>query len=242
MKPLPIKVITFDLDDTLWHTAPVIRKAEQAMFDWVIAHAPRTKAIMTPKGFDPIKQAVYQQHPELAHQISQVRIIALQQALQQSGYNEIQAIDWATEGFAVFLNARHQVELFDDTVMMLEKLHPQYQLGVLTNGNADVMRTGIGDFFDFAFAAETLNSSKPAPAHFDAAMQSSGAQACQIIHVGDHPEHDIAGALAAGCHAIWFNPAKENWPGISPEPVQVATIADLPEAIHLIAEKQNGIV
>ncbi len=236
MKTLPIKVITFDLDDTLWHTAPVIEHAEQAVFNWLAAHAPKMVARFDRARFDALKQSTYEQHPELAHQISQVRIKALQQALQQSGYSEVEATDLATQAFAVFLEARHQVELFDDTVMMLEKLHPQYQLGVLTNGNADVSRLAIGEFFDFAFAAEQLDSSKPAPDHFLAAMNSAGVAASQIVHIGDHPEHDIAGALAAGCHAIWFNPSQQPWPGAQPAPLQVSSIAELPAAIQRITE------
>ena len=235
MKEAIIRVITFDLDDTLWHTAPVIQKAEQAMYDWVIQQAPQAIPLMNPEKFDPIKQATYDKHPELAHQISEVRVIALQKALKQAGYSSTQSGKWALEAFNIFIEARHQVELFDDTVMMLEQLHKQYQLGVLTNGNADISRLDINEFFDFAFAAEVLNSSKPAPAHFHAAMETCQVEAHQIIHVGDHPHHDIKGALDAGCHALWFNPKNQTWPETSPEPPQVQRIADIPEAIEQIA-------
>jgi len=239
MKEVIIRVITFDLDDTLWHTAPVIQKAEQAMYDWVIQQAPKAEALMNSRQFDPIKQAMYNQHPELAHQISEVRIIALQKALRQAGYNSKQSKNWALEAFDIFINARHEVELFDDTAMMLEQLHQRYQLGVLTNGNADISRLDINEFFDFSFAAEALNSSKPAPAHFLAAMEACQVEAHQIIHVGDHPHHDIKGALDAGCHALWFNPNNQTWPETSPEPPQVQQITDIPGAIKQIALLAN---
>ena len=238
MNSLPIQVITFDLDDTLWHCAPVIEGAEQAVFDWFAEYAPRVLQHFDRPGFDQLKQEVYQQHPELAHQITQVRIIALELALTRSGYSTAEAVDLATQAFAVFIEARHRVELFDDTVAMLEQLHPQYQLGVLTNGNADVARLNIGDFFDFAFAAESLNSSKPAPAHFHAAMREAGVAAEQIVHIGDHPDHDIAGARDAGCHAIWFNRRNEKWPGAQPEPLQVTSIAEIPAVIASLAQER----
>ncbi|GAL07766.1 putative FMN hydrolase [Photobacterium aphoticum] len=35
-RPFPApKAITFDLDDTLYDNRPVIRRAEQAMYDWL---------------------------------------------------------------------------------------------------------------------------------------------------------------------------------------------------------------
>jgi putative hydrolase of the HAD superfamily len=37
-----IEAITLDLDDTLWPVAPTIAGAEQDLFDWLCAHAPKT--------------------------------------------------------------------------------------------------------------------------------------------------------------------------------------------------------
>ena len=36
-----IKVITFDLDNTLWDVEPTLLRAEQAQNDWLRAHRPR---------------------------------------------------------------------------------------------------------------------------------------------------------------------------------------------------------
>lgn len=36
-----IKLITFDLDDTLWDNAPAIIGAETLLRDWLTEHAPR---------------------------------------------------------------------------------------------------------------------------------------------------------------------------------------------------------
>ncbi|MCX7079975.1 MAG: HAD family hydrolase, partial [Pseudomonas sp.] len=37
---MTIKLITFDLDDTLWDTAPVIVSAEAVLRDWLAQQAP----------------------------------------------------------------------------------------------------------------------------------------------------------------------------------------------------------
>ena len=37
---MPISVITFDLDNTLWDVEPALIKAEQAQQDWLLQHRP----------------------------------------------------------------------------------------------------------------------------------------------------------------------------------------------------------
>ena len=36
----PIKAILFDLDDTLWHLAPTLVRAEAILYDWLNVHIP----------------------------------------------------------------------------------------------------------------------------------------------------------------------------------------------------------
>src|SRR3990167_7133727 len=72
----------------------------------------------------------------------------------------------AEAGFQVFLAARHQVELFAEVHPTLETLANRFQLGVITNGNADVRRLGLADYFQFALCAEELGVGKPDPKPF----------------------------------------------------------------------------
>jgi putative hydrolase of the HAD superfamily len=227
-----IKVITFDLDDTLWNVAPVLVAAEDAVYDWLSRHTPEVTARYSPDALRKERWQFWKSQPELAHQISQLRIESLRQVLRQVGYDDASASTFARQAFDVFIHHRHQVSLFDDVESTLQALHKDYSLGVLTNGNADIKRLAIGKYFDFSFAAEQLNASKPAPEHFHAAMQASGATARQIVHIGDHHEHDIEAALAAGCHAIWFNPDAKPWPENSPAPLSIQALNEAPALIR----------
>ncbi|MFT5578035.1 MAG: HAD superfamily hydrolase (TIGR01549 family) [Paraglaciecola psychrophila] len=226
-----IKVITFDLDDTLWQLKPVIIEAEQVVFNWLSEQAPKFGAHFSQQSFSEWKWQRYNRQPPQANQISQLRIDSMEQALAESGYPQSQAQQLASDAFAVFLQARHQVTLFDGVESLLKDLHGRYSLGVLTNGNADIQRLAIGSLFDFSFSAEQLNASKPAADHFLAAQQISGARAEQIIHIGDHIEHDVDGACLAGCHAIWFNPHKSPRPQ-RPHPfLEAFSLAEIPALI-----------
>lgn len=230
-----IKVITFDLDDTLWDVAPVLVAAEDAVYEWLCQHTPKLTAAYSLAELRKQRWKLWQQRPDLAHQISLLRIETLQQLLLQVGYDPQLANQYARAAFDVFIDHRHQVCLFDDVESTLHDLHKDYSLGVLTNGNADIKRLAIGRYFDFSFAAEQLNSSKPAPDHFNAAMHASGASAWQIVHIGDHHEHDIEAALAAGCHAIWFNPGQKAWPESSPAPLTIKTLSEAPALIRQLS-------
>lgn len=237
-RPMPhssIKVITFDLDDTLWEVAPVLIAAEQAVYQWLSEHTPKVTDSFSPDALRKIRWQLWKNRPELAHQISQLRIESMKELMQQAGYPPQAAFEYSQAAFEVFIHHRHQVILFDDAEITLQTLHKDYSLGVLTNGNADVSRLAIGRYFDFSFAAEELNASKPAPDHFNAAMAASGASAAEIVHIGDHHEHDIEAALAAGCQAIWFNPQQKTWPESSPAPLTIKTLGEAPALIRQLA-------
>ena len=159
-----------------------------------------------------IRERLVQAEPGLKHRISALRRRVLFHALEEVGYSEKQALELANEGFEVFLHARHQVEVFPEVQPVLEILRHQYMLGVVTNGNADVRRLGLADYFRFALCAEDLGIGKPDPAPFMEALRRGEVQAGAAVHIGDHPADDVAGAQRAGLRAVWFNPkARRGW-------------------------------
>lgn len=246
MKPSPISVVTFDLDDTLWAVRPVLLKAEDIVFDWLEAFAPKLTNRFTAKSFMKWRWNIYANYPELSHQISQLRTIAVQLALEESGYSPYEAKTLADQAFEIFIEARHQIVPFETAIPMLEKLQQHYTLGVLTNGNADIFRLAMGQFFEFSFTAEQLNASKPLPEPFLAAQTHAAVSANEIVHVGDSIEHDVVGALDAGLHAIWFNPDNKEVPAdVLTEKRkkfhQVRCLSDIPGVIESIDQSQSHI-
>jgi putative hydrolase of the HAD superfamily len=113
----------------------------------------------------------------------------------------------AREAFKAFLSERHKVTVYEGALSVLTALGEHYQLGALTNGNADVRKTPIGQYFDYAWRAEEFGVSKPDPELFNQAFAQAGVLATQVIHVGDCHDNDVAGAVSAGATAIWFSPA-----------------------------------
>jgi putative hydrolase of the HAD superfamily len=171
------------------------------------------------------------------HHVSQMRIQMLYELQIAAGYAEEEARSGAEQAFAVFLQERHKVVLYEEALGVLEKLAKKYTLGALTNGNADIYKTDAAEYFDFAFLAEDIGASKPHPDMFHAALQQTGVNAAAIIHVGDDPEHDIQGARAVGMHTVWVNTQRKDWTGEQRADREVVCLSELPDAIDSISAR-----
>ncbi|MFY9960865.1 HAD family hydrolase [Pseudomonas sp.] len=228
---MSIELITFDLDDTLWDTAPVIVSAEAILRDWLAANAPDLGAVPVEHLYA-IRERLVQAEPGLKHRISALRRRVLFHALEDVGYSEDKARELANEGFEVFLHARHQIDIFPEVQPVLEILRRHYTLGVVTNGNADVRRLGLADYFKFALCAEDIGIGKPDPQPFLEALRQGQVEAHAAVHIGDHPGDDIAGAQRAGLRAIWFNPQGKAWEAENRPDAEIQRLSQLPELLN----------
>ena len=228
---MSIRLVTFDLDDTLWDVTPVMHSAEAALRDWLAIEAPHLGPVPI-EHLWAIRSRLLAADPMLRHRLSELRRRILFHALSDAGYAEDESRALAERGFQIFLEARHQVELFPDVHRTLEQLANRYTLGVITNGNADVRRLGLADYFRFALCAEELGVGKPDPHPFNTALQHAGVPASAAVHIGDHPGDDIAGAQASGLRAIWYNPLGKAWGEAPPPDAQVRRLSELPELLR----------
>lgn len=237
-----IKAVTFDLDDTLWAVDPVIERANRVLWEWLHAMAPAFTARFTPDDFvegSPLRQQCLSRYPHLAHSVTQIRLCLLRQGLEAVGYELPDAERLAQAAFDAFLSARHEVELFAGAAAMLRSLHAQgLRLGALSNGNAEVSRTGVAQWFDFQFNADQVGSAKPHPRMFELALRQLQLPASQVVHVGDHPINDVQAATQLGMGVIWVNLQQQPWPLPDPAPPQVTALEQIP---GLIAHWQSPV-
>ena len=228
---LSIRVITFDLDNTLWDVEPTLIKAEEVQQAWLLEHRPGAVEAFDHDALWEFKKSVWKRHPQLLHHVSQMRTQMLYELQIAAGYPEHEARSGAQQAFDIFLQQRHQVKLYEEALTVLEQLAQRYTLGALTNGNADIYKTDAAEYFDFAFLAEDIGSSKPHPDMFHAALQQTGVSAGEIVHVGDDPEHDIRGAREVGMSTVWMNSRGKAWPGGEKADREIDNLQQLPAAI-----------
>ena len=200
--------ISLDLDDTLWPIWPVIERAERTLHDWLVRAAPKTADLLvTPGMLRELREATAKERSDLAHDMSALRRESIRSALKRAG--EDPAL--AEPAFDVFFEARQRVTLYDDALPALRWLSERYPLVAVSNGNADVERTGVGRWFRAAFSARAFGSGKPHAPIFRAAAASVGLLPRDMLHVGDDAELDVVGALGAGMQAAWLVRDERPW-------------------------------
>ena len=97
-----IRVISFDLDDTLWPCGSVIQRAEQQLYDWLAEHAPAIPANYSIQAMRDLRLVFQRANPDIAHDLTQVRQRSLQQLLDIHGYPR----SLGAQGTALFREAR----------------------------------------------------------------------------------------------------------------------------------------
>jgi FMN hydrolase / 5-amino-6-(5-phospho-D-ribitylamino)uracil phosphatase len=212
-----IRCITFDLDDTLWPVMPAIHRAEARFYEWLRIHAPEICERYTPEALIAARSEFMRAAPASErHDLTRLRKRWLRGIAAEAGACPERV---SSDGFDVFWVARNEVDPDPEAASVLEVLGRHFRLGAISNGNADVFRTPLGRFFDFAVPAAEAGAAKPDPAIFREAARRAGLTAAAMLHIGDDPVCDVLGARNAGLHAGWFNPGTSPWEHQQPRPV-----------------------
>ncbi len=196
-----IRLITFDLDDTLWPTRSVIMAAEQRVYDWLGQHAPRVTDVLSIQAMRRQRQTWMEQHPDLAYNLTLVRLKTLEDLMREFDYPP----SLAEQGLNVFRQARNQVTPWGDVLPVLKYLRRRHTLVSLTNGNAQIEATPLRDCFHLSLSAEEVGAAKPDPAMFHQVRLWSGVPFAQMLHVGDDWERDVLPAARLGMTTAWVH-------------------------------------
>ena len=136
-----IRLITFDLDDTLWDARPALEAGEAAQRSYLRNRFPSLALDMVHQELlSKLRQSLLHEQPELIHKISLFRETFIKRLLQSQGVPEDESTIAASEAFTAFLSHRHEVSLFANAGSVLSRLRQRYQIGALTNGNVMLER------------------------------------------------------------------------------------------------------
>lgn len=229
-----IRAISLDLDDTLWPVWPTIDRAEIALTDWLAPRAPATAALFTDRQARlSLREEVLRLQPSIGHDLSTLRRESIRLGLRQSG--EDSAL--AEPAFEVFFDARQRVTLFEDARPALAFLAARFPIVALSNGNADVTRVGIGEYFAASVSAQAFGVAKPDPRIFHAAAAAVGVSAEAVLHIGDDGALDVLGALEAGMQTVWVNRAAHDWAHDRRPHLTVTELGDLCQRLTSVAPR-----
>jgi putative hydrolase of the HAD superfamily len=94
--------------------------------------------------------------------------------------------------------------------------------------------------FDFITASARVGFEKPHPRIFEWALERAGVSSAEAMHVGDHPEADVQGALRAGMSAVLIDRFDRR--SRDDVPAGVPIIRSLDELVPLVDTRLAGAV
>jgi putative hydrolase of the HAD superfamily len=203
-----IHALTLDLDDTLWPVLPALERADHELDAWLRRHHPDVARAWPIPAMRELRAQVAAERLDLAHDFTAQRHLTMQRAFAACGIDEapLEAL------WKVYFNARNSVDPYPDVLPALARLAERLPLASLTNGNADLELTGVAAHFAHHVCARDTGVAKPDPRIFLAAAARLGVPPGRILHVGDDPVMDMAGARDAGLRTAWINRAGAAWP------------------------------
>jgi putative hydrolase of the HAD superfamily len=230
------KALSLDLDDTLWPIWPVIERAEAALAAFLGERCPATAAKFPIGEMRALRDRIAAEYPQYAHDFTRQRRLSLAEALRSAGDDEAHVED----AFNAFYAARNQVEFYPDALAALDRLAARWPIAALTNGNADLASIGILDRFAVAITAREAGHAKPDAPIFHAACAQLRLAPHEVLHIGDDPWLDVAGAAGVGMRTCWINRRNERWPDDMPAPdlqfETLSALADWLDARHPVPE------
>ncbi|KTF13793.1 HAD-IA family hydrolase [Pseudoalteromonas sp. H105] len=218
----PVKVLSFDLDDTLYNNHPIIKAAVQAQIDYLNA-LPDWQA-QGRHYWQHCRELAVKRSPALVDNVTQWRKDTLQLGLAKLGYQGAQLEQHVSGAYHAFADARSNIVVSDEVLSLLAQLAKKYQLIAITNGNVEVERFNLNGVFDLVLQAGLHGKAKPHPTMFDQACEQLNIEPKHILHIGDSLDTDVHGAHNAGCQSLWLNDQQARYAYRGLPDVEIASI------------------
>ncbi|MCD7822304.1 MAG: HAD-IA family hydrolase [Clostridiales bacterium] len=201
-----IKVIIFDIDNTLYS----FDAAHQVAFGALLDYAQRELGV-APDEFRRLHREMNQELKGRMGSCAAIhnRLIRYQNILERLGQPIGHALRMSDLYWNTLLDAMEPSPGAAETVRQLNA--QGLKIGVGTDMTARMQfikleRLGLLPYIDFLVSSEEAQAEKPAPALFDLCVEKAAVRPAECLFVGDNLEKDVHGAQAAGLHALWYRP------------------------------------
>ena len=231
----PVRALFFDLDDTLVDFSSARKRALNDIATDLAQRASREN----PKGAIDTRAAIVRERVERGTSVTQSadthadRIHVWHEVL-----NALGAPYLATPAELVDKHdalTRQHLRLYPDSNAAVRWARNRYELtGIITNGSSEaqwgeVRAVGLDTRVQRVIVAGDVCAYKPDPRIFEAALVNVKIAPIECAFVGNSPDHDVAGACAAGWQTIWLNRDSSSYPPTAPDPsVVIRSLAELP--------------
>lgn len=206
-----IKVIYFDLDDTLCAYWDAAKSGLKAAF---LAHPEHGQSLQDIQSswalcfrefVETIGKTHWYEKYKKSGEITRIELMR----------RTLERLDIYDDELAQNLSLTYHIErqaalsLFPEALEVLQVLKSHYTLGLITNGPADIQRLeiqklNIEEFFGPIFIEGEVGFGKPDPRVLQMAQDKVGCQPHEILFVGNSYHHDIVPAQVANWKTVWI--------------------------------------
>lgn len=206
-----IKVVYFDLDDTLCAYWDAAKKGLRHAFGEHPEHGASLDKLLEAWGdaFTEFVQTIGKTHWYQKYLLSGdlTRTELMRRTLERVGVYDEGLAQAMSDTYYVERHAA--LELFPESLEVLHALYGHYQLGLITNGPSDIQKQeiqtlNIGPYFQHIFIEGDMGYGKPDPRIFAMATDRAGARPSEVLFVGNSYRHDVVPAQIAGWKTVWI--------------------------------------
>lgn len=224
------EVIIFDADETLFDFKKSEREAfKNAMLEIIVDYDENYHL----KIYKDINTAIWKEFEEGLITQEKLKVERFERLFTKLNL-EFDASEFAKSYMKHLANGSF---LLDDSIELVETLHNNYTLSIVTNGLTSVQekrirKSVIANYFKDIVISEEIGVSKPNPKIFEYALKNiSHVDKSKVLMIGDSLTSDIQGGINFEIDTCWYNPNKHvNETGIKPT-YEINDLKDLPDLL-----------
>ena len=193
-----VKVISFDLDDTLWDNTGVIEKCEQELYNFLCQKHPPFEEHYSIETVHRVSEQFLAQDVPHFDNMTTLRKAVIQHMLLETAGD----LNLVNQAFSIFYYWRNQIKVPEITYTLLDKLKAKYSLFAVSNGNSNLYWIGLMDYFEKHYIAGVDGRAKPSAEMLHKVCELKDIKSQELLHVGDSHETDIQSSINADCQHL----------------------------------------
>jgi HAD superfamily hydrolase (TIGR01549 family) len=229
-----IKAIVFDFGQTLVDSAAGFRLAEKVAKEEIFAAVKISRKSLNQQVF----LDEYRHIRKFFHNNSNFSRVAIWKAVLELFAVQEKTIALEQMEKEYWERVKQKTTPFPETLIVLEKLAKQYQLGIISNTQGQKADNGhrmalfpeIESYFDvIVIAGESGIPPKPASQPFEMCLQQLSIKPQEAIYVGDDYRNDVKGSENAGLQPVWLKHrlVQRNWPEVKTTAIMIKDLNEL---------------
>lgn len=153
----------------------------------------------------PFRKQAINNTPNIRHDVTALRLATYHLGIQALGVKQTKAKQMAQQALDYFLAQRSDFTVPQSSHQLLQKLAAKFPLIAISNGNVDLKKIGLSQYFQASYLAGDGLLMKPDSDMFIRATHALNISPANLLHVGDCGRADILGALSSGVQAAWLS-------------------------------------